>query len=128
MAIDVIEPVNAGRKDKQGNDLYNLNLKNKFDKIKGTVEKGIAMGDSIIVEKVFEGGFKTTYDWAIKVIYKGKTCSFYLPDKYYESYKDCGGVGDKVKITANSYDYKFTDKDGKTIEGTSVKFDFELVQ
>jgi hypothetical protein len=122
MAENILVPTLSGVKDKNGEDLYNLNLTTKVDKGTGQVYQGMAAGDSIIIEKLFEGGFETKFDWSIKAKYNDKTCSFFMKKKFFEDYKACGGIGDKVRIIAEPYEYTYQGKKGKT-----MGFKFELL-
>lgn len=115
-----LEPINTGKLDKEGQEIYNLNLKTKIDKKTGAVIQGLMVGDSITVEKIYEGGFETKFDWSIKVKYKDKNCSFFMRDKFYEEWKVTGGVGDKIRITAENYEYTF-DNEKKTAIGLKFK-------
>ena len=101
----------------------NLNLKTKFKRAQGNLvldaqgEKqvfieGIANDSSITVEKVMKEGYenisKTLKDYnkdplksySCKVKYKGEECSFWLSVDEHDIYKELGGIGDFVKITA----------------------------
>jgi hypothetical protein len=117
-----LNPVDIGRKDKQGNQIYNLNLKTKVNAATGEVIQGLTVGNYVIVEKVFATGFEAKFGYSCKVRYNNTECSFFLSQKEHEVYKDLGGIGDKVKITAVSYEYKYQGVDKK-----GITFQFELL-
>lgn len=77
---------------KNGKEYSNLDLK--------TIEDG----NYIIVEKMFpeglkvEGKFGPVYSIGVK--YNDELCSFWLNPKQNTAYKECGEVGDKIKVTA----------------------------
>lgn len=126
---NTLVPVNSGRKDKEGNELYNISLKTVVDKKTGKITQGLVVGDSIVVEKLFPGGYKTQYDWSIKAKYQDKVCSFWIKrEDEYLAFESCGGIGDKVRISAVSIPYSFKDKKTQeTVEGVRIGYTFELV-
>jgi len=118
-----LNPVDIGKLDKQGNPIFNLNLKTKVNKATGAVSQGLLVGNYIVVEKLFKGGFQTKFDYSIKVKYADKECSFFLSEKWFPKFEETGGIGDKVKITAIEHKYQYQGEDK-----TTIGFDFELVE
>ena len=106
--------------DKEGNEIYNLNLKTKVNK-DGSITQGLTVGDSVVVEKVYEA--KSTYGYAIKVKFKDKLCSFFVKDDEYDKYSQVGGVGDKVRVTAIAVPYTY-----KGEAKTKISFTFAKVE
>lgn len=93
--------------------------------------KQLQDGEFIIAEKVFaegrpyDGKFGKTF--SCKVNYEGEEVTFWLREKYteHQRFAECGGVGDKIKITA---------KEEKVINPKTkakilvTKFYFDLVE
>lgn len=113
-------------KDKQGNDINNLTLKTRVVKATGEVLQGLKVGNHIIVEKIFAEGYKNDRGiysfYSCKAKYKGVEVSFLLNEKEHESYKEAGGIGDKVKISLESYEYTY-----KNEKKTANKLVFQTV-
>lgn len=68
------------------------------------LNKGLEANNFVIVEKRFPEGMKIekpTYTmFNCGVIYKGEECGFLLMNEFdHKKYAECGGIGDKVKIT-----------------------------
>lgn len=121
-----LQPVKANVKDKQGNDIYNLNLKTRVDKTTGEVSIGLKPGHYIELEKVFVEGYehkKPGYNfYSCKAIYQGQEVSFILSEREHDMYKELGGIGDIVRISAESYTYKY-----QGVEKKGLKLNFERV-
>jgi len=117
-----IKPVDTGRKDKAGNQIYNLYLKTKVNNATGEVIQGLTANNHLIVEKTFAEGYKAKFGYSCKVKYNGIDCSFFLTEREHEEYKEIGGVGDKVKITATPYTYNY-----QGVEKKGMTFKFEQV-
>jgi len=113
--------------EKNGNTYHNLDLRDMGD------------GDSIIVEKLYEGGIKMPdrYEgqesYAIKAEYNGEKVSFFLNDierngfvvsSAYTDFKECGGIGSKVRISTKKEIYK----DKKGTDRVKTTFSFEEVE
>lgn len=85
----------------------NLHLKSNL----GKGQKGLDDGNHVIIlkanfaegyeNKKNEGTDKAYSFFNCRVEYKGEEASFLLYDKEHEAFKNCGGVGDQVKITLN---------------------------
>lgn len=110
------------------NGYKNVYLKTKVDKKTGEVRQGLTLGNHIIVEKGEYGEAfaleKPEYtSYKIGFLYNGEDVAYwtYRQDEA-EEWNNCGGSGDKVKITAVSIPYKFKGK-----EETRVGLSFELV-
>ena len=106
----------------------NINLKTRVDKKTGQVQQGLTVGNHIIVEK---GDFtdaleipKGTYNlYRFSGIYKGEEVAWFgTRQDEADEWAECGGVGDKVKITLVQVPYKFKGK-----EDTRLGLSFELV-
>lgn len=94
---------------KNGKEYKNLYLKPNVAKR----TFGLDDGKYIIVEKVYPEGFKQvssqykdkdgnpSVSYSVKANYKGQEVSFFINEEQHEKFKNCGGVGDKVKITAS---------------------------
>ena len=108
MNIVKLEPVDTGRQDKNGQQLYNLNLITKVDKSTGGVIQGLKVGESIVVEKVYDTGYESTRfpgSFSCKILYDGKLCSFWLKGEAYDSFTKAGVAGDQISITAKAVEY-----------------------
>jgi len=94
----------------------NLNLITKFERDGQNVklvdgktivkEQGLEVGNFVIVEKVFAEGRDVpsknagwSNSFTCKATYLGEEVSFWLKPVEHDQYKDCGGIGDKVKIS-----------------------------
>ena len=94
-----------------GKTYKNIALKSKLDKnTKAVVMQGLEDGEFIIIEKgnfaegrsVMSGVGQNGKPWnmfSCAVKYNGDDVSFILYDRDHEAYADCGGVGDKLKIS-----------------------------
>jgi len=92
--------------------------------------KGIDNGNHIIITKnVYAEGMEKEGNYGkyyiCQVEYKGEDVGFLLSAKEHAPYKDCGGVGDKVKITLNKEEYT-NPKSG--IQMLIPRLSFELVE
>jgi len=107
-------------RDNQGN----LIIENGEKKVKVA---GIEDGNYIIVTKKFaEGkacpdkGYGISYICAVE--YEGEDVGFFLKDYEHDTYKDLGGVGDKVKISLKK-EMKTNKKTGAVIEAQTLSFE-----
>lgn len=102
---------------KNGKEYKNLTLKD------------INIGNYIIVEKQFAEGLKVKGKfgdvYSIGVKYNDDLCSFWLNEKQHDKYKELGGIGDKLKITAK--EERATNPKTKVVM-LYVSFDFEKVE
>lgn len=93
--------VGVETKGKEDKVYVNFNLKSK--PLKGI--QGIDPGNYIVVKKVFaegkefNGQFGKSY--SCRVEHNGVEGSFWLNEKEHAKFKDCGGIGDNVKISLN---------------------------
>jgi hypothetical protein len=112
---------------KDGTDLYGLTLKGKIDKKTGAPMTGLQVGEYIIVQKVFKGGYKNERfeqpSFGCRVNYEGKVCSFFLNEKQHSAYEATGGEGDSVKIVPYLREYTYNNE-----KKTTFDFNFELVE
>ncbi len=120
MVLQELEILDSGVKNKKtGKNYLNINLINRFDKVTGEVTKGIAVGNHIVVQKVFEKGYeniKPNYTiYSCLVRYKGEEVGFPLFDKDHEKFAACGGVDDNIMIAAEAWE-----KEGK--KGVNLVF------
>lgn len=86
----------------------NINFKSDYKKgITGLdpgnfcyVTKSFAAGKPFVKEYPNPDGTKTAVtSYICGVEYEGTKCSFFLKGKEHDEFKDCGGIGDKVKVT-----------------------------
>lgn len=107
--LDIIEI------ESKGTVYKNLNLKTKKDNKTGGFISGLTVGNYVIVEKLFAEGYKNTKTYngkevnsfSCKVIYKGEEVSFWLNEAEHDAFAETGGVGDDIKVTLNSAEYRF---------------------
>lgn len=127
-----LNPIDTGKDNKAGDRIFNLNLKSRLDKATGEYIVGLKAGEFIVVEKVFKGGYETKRKdysfYSVTVKYDDKTCSFLLYEKDMTKLEEVGGIGDKVKISANSYSYMKKNKNGSETETKALGLNFELVE
>ena len=86
----------------------------KGDKVYNNIDlRELDVDNYIIVEKIYAEGMKfpskftkrvngkdvEDFTYSIGIKYLGENCSAWISSKQHEDYKDCGGVGDKVKIS-----------------------------
>ena len=121
MVLQELDILDSGILNKKTDKNYlNINLINRFDKVSGEVTKGIAVGNHIIVQKVFEKGYEnikpkyTIYSCLVR--YKGQEVGFPLFDKDHEFFASCGGVDDNIMIAAEEWE----NKEGK--KGVNLRF------
>ena len=106
----------------------NITLKTRVNKSTGQVSQGLTAGNYITVTKegydearLIDKGSYNLY--SCNVEYDGEVVSFLLNrDDEGEDWNACGGIGDKIKITAVSKSYKF-----KGESKTRLGLAFELV-
>ena len=112
-----IKVYDTGRKDKAGNDIYNVYLKTMVDKTTGDIKVGLKPNQTIIMEKIFAEGYenkKGTYSFfSCKAKYQDKEVSFLLFEKDHDSFKEAGGIGDEFSVTLTPYEYKFDNESKK---------------
>jgi len=122
-----LDIINTGKKDKAGNEIKNINLKTRLNKATGDVTQGLTVGNFITAEKVFPTGYKNDRGsyciYSCKIKYKDEEVSFTLNEKEHNEYKVTGGMGDKVKITLESYEYTY-----ENAKKTATRLVFELVE
>jgi len=118
--------IEVGKKDKNGNDIKNINLKTRVNKATGEVTQGLTVGNHIIVTKIFAEGYENkgaSYSsFSCKARYKGEEVSFWLSQKEHDQYKEVGGIDDDIKVTLVSYEYTFNN-----VKKTATKLVFDLV-
>ena len=113
---------------KDNKEYKNIVLKTKVDKATGEVRQGLKTDHFITVEKAFADGRKVAggADWTMfgcGAKYKGEEVSFVLYDRDHDAWKECGGVGDVIRISAYTHKYKYQD-----VEKSTLKLKFELVE
>jgi len=120
MVLHDLEILDSGILNKKtGKNYLNINLTNRFDKVTGEVTKGIPVGDHIIVQKIFEKGYKnekpnyTIYSCLVR--YKGEEVGFPLFEKDHEAFAACGGVDDNIMISTEAWQ-------SGSKKGVNVKF------
>jgi hypothetical protein len=91
-------------------------------------EQGIKPEHYVIVEKIyaegkeFEGKYGKSYSCGVK--YKGKDCSFWLPELQHKEFAKAGGIGDKVKISCTLVE-KLNKKLGVKVPVEVLKFEVQ---
>lgn len=132
MAEQELQIYDTGVEDKKNGGTFKniyLKTKTKVDPSSGDVDvkKGLADGNHVIVQKVFDKGFKIEKPnytiFSCKVRYKDEEVTFILNEKEHERYVNTGGMDDKVKITATAFESNFGGSTRKF-----MKLDFELVE
>ena len=94
------------QRDKKGNVLTGA------DGMPTVTNKGLDIGNHVVVEKRFADGMKvekpsyTSYNCG--VIYEETDCAFFLYEKDHQKYAACGGQGDLIKISLK--EERITDK------------------
>jgi len=66
--------------------------------------KSIENGNYVVIEKIFVEGMEKTGQYGkyyiVKAKYQDEEVSFFLNEKQHNEFKQCGGIGDNVKVTA----------------------------
>lgn len=109
-----------------------INLKNKYSVVNGKKViklQGINPDNHVDVTKVFVEGYKNDgkfgVSYSCKANYNGQEVSFWLNEKEHNIYKDCGGIGDVVRLSVK----KETFVNSKTgMESIYDKLFFEKVE
>jgi len=111
----------------------NVSLKNKYKVENGkkvVTQQGINPGDSAVIEKIFaegkeqDGKYGPFFGCKAK-LESGEEVSFILNPREHELFRECGGVGDKVKVSAYVHDF-INPKNGN--EGKVERLKFDLVE
>jgi hypothetical protein len=86
--------------------------------------QGLKPGESIVVEKRFAEGRPFGEFGGINagVIYAGEDVSFPLDAKYAEAWNNCGGVGDRIRVSCVT-ENRFNKKVGVEVPTEVLKFE-----